>query len=309
MKMIDSNVELFEYRNPLSKIERIGRICYKSKSEYTRESSIAFIKSLIKRGHLSVLEHATFVFECMDFDSIDPTEEVSCPFVKHTVTRTSDGKIRALFSTNLRAIIEYNLYGFLLPLYMVYPDFREALEIEIPEDYVSKYKFTELNRYEEIYAKEVETHLYTTMLFTTDRGVTHEMVRHRLASYTQESTRYCNYSNDKFGSEIKCIRPATYEDWSMGEKVTYEQALDYAEMAYMRMLKLGATAQQARGVLPTDLATTIVMTTNHTEWEHFFDLRSRAKTGAPHPNMLKVAKQAENLYYSEYNSFKGVRFK
>ena len=160
--------------------------------------------------------------------------------------------------------------------------------------------------YEGIKLPEVYSHLYTTMLFVTDRGVTHEMVRHRVASYTQESTRYCNYSNDKFGSELTFIEPATFKDWEVGQQIQYTQSLEYAERAYMGLTNSGLLAQFARGVLPTDVCTTIAMTANHEEWEHFFDLRSRGITGAPHPNMKKVAEMAEHIYYEEYNYFKNI---
>lgn len=291
MRLVDPTVELVTTSDPLIKIEEIGRVCYKSQSDYTRETAVKFIKSLISSGHLSVLEHATFVFEVVDVIHFER------PFVNTSVVHWGD-RYRTLASTNLRAIIEGNYDDYMSALVKEIPEFNEIFGLT--EDVSGDTKLVDLFDVENLTLAEFSKHCYTTFRFRTDRGVTHEMVRHRIASYTQESTRYCNYSKDKFGSEITCIRPANFEDWSMGEQVTYEQALEYAEMTYMRMLKLGATAQQARGVLPTDLATTIVMTANDEEWEHFFDLRSRGKTGAPHPNMRKVAKMAEDLYCEKY---------
>ena len=293
MKLVEPTVELVTTSDPLIKIEEIGRVCYKSQSDFTRETAVKFIKSLISSGHLSVLEHATFVFEVNDVIHVER------PFVRTSIVQYGDRfNYRTLASTNLRAIIEGNYNDYMSAIVKEIPEFNEIFGLT--EDVSEDITLVNLLDIKDLTLMEFSKHCYTTFRFHTDRGVTHEMVRHRIASFTQESTRYCNYSRDKFGSEITCIIPANFEDWSMGEKVTYEQALEYAEMAYMRMLRLGATAQQARGVLPTDLATTIVMTANDEEWEHFFDLRSRGKTGAPHPNMRKVAKMAEDLYYEKY---------
>ena len=593
MRLVDPTVELVTTSDPLIKIEEIGRVCYKSQSDFTRETAVKFIKSLISSGHLSVLEHAIFVFE------VDDDIHFERPFVNTSIVHWGD-RHRTLASTNLRAIIEGNYVDYMSALVKEIPEFNEIFGLT--EDGSEDTKLINLFDLKDLTLVEFSKHCYTTFRFHTDRGVTKEMVRHRIDSFTQESTRYCvsgdtelrtsnphnhltikdlydninntkngpykrikikhldestgeldfshiknvfkngmkpvyelttelgyhikctkdhkiytpsgylmledlevgdkvyvngiklhrtelyknhdwlyyqnitlnktfmqiaaefgyntstlkkwarklnipkkgtgyfnegrepwnkgltefddprvkiqaealrtyhcdgrhdgekiilkedtvnyqkylkdsceicgstcglevhhknkdrennepnnlltvceschqrihnmsleciyedriisiepkgyeevydiemeseyhnfvangivvhncNYSKDKFGSEITCIRPANFEDWSMEKRVTYEQALEYAEMAYMRMLKIGATAQQARGVLPTDLATTIVMTANDEEWEHFFDLRSRGKTGAPHPNMGKVAKMAEDLYCEKY---------
>jgi thymidylate synthase (FAD) len=133
-------------------------------------------------------------------------------------------------------------------------------------------------------------HVNITVRFITNRGVTHEIVRHRLASYSQESTRYCNYSKEKFGEEITLIRPYWWEHVS-GEIDTgalleargqWKCAMENAETRYFEMLKCGLPAQAARGVLPNDLKTEIVMTANLREWLHFFKLRTAA---AAHPDL------------------------
>ena len=128
------------------------------------------------------------------------------------------------------------------------------------------------------------------------------MVRHRPASYSQESTRYCNYSHEKFGSELEFIKPAAFDCWSEEQRSTYLKSLEQAESAYMNLTESGLKSQFARGVLPTDIRTRIVMTANHEEWEHFFNLRSLGTTGSPHPNMKRVADMAK-LAYKEYNNF------
>lgn len=165
-------------------LEQIGRVCYKSEDRITIDSDVAFIREIIKRGHESVLEHASF-----------------------------------------------------------------------------------------------------TAKFIVDRGVSHELVRHRIASFSQESTRYCNYSDERFGSEITVIEPCfltrgteAYKFW-MG-------ACEDAEMAYFDLLDFGLTPQEARAVLPNSLKTEVVMTANIREWRHFFRLRT---SPAAHPQMREVA--------------------
>ena len=167
-----------------------------------------------------------------------------------------------------------------------------------------------------------------TMRFTTDRGVSHELVRHRVFSFAQESTRYCNYSKDKFGNELTFIIPdwvnipegkaywydginyrvgATEDDvmglsinpTSLGDEkkaiqyALFLNSLDTAEHDYIQLIKKGCNAQQARQVLPNALKTEICMTGFASDWAHFFDLRLFGKTGAPHPDMKQLTEKAQ----------------
>ena len=130
-------------------------------------------------------------------------------------------------------------------------------------------------------------HTVMTVRFTVDRGVSHELVRHRLASFTQESTRYCNYSKGKFGHEITVIKPCFWaEDSELYRK--WKAACELAEGAYFALLEGGATPEKARSVLPNSLKTEVVMTANAREWRHIFKLRAAGTTGKPHPQMLEV---------------------
>lgn len=128
-------------------------------------------------------------------------------------------------------------------------------------------------------------HFSFSVKFTCDRGVTHEIVRHRVASYCQESTRYCNYANDKFGSEITVIKPLYLEPGTLGYDAWF-MACQTAEGAYFDLLDWGCSPQEARAVLPNSLKTEIIMTANLREYRHFFKLRC-AKTA--HPQMREVA--------------------
>lgn len=128
-------------------------------------------------------------------------------------------------------------------------------------------------------------HFNVTVKFICDRGVSHEIVRHRLASYCQESTRYCNYSKDSFDSEITVIEPLFLTPDTFGYD-EWKEACQTAEGAYFNLLEWGCTPQEARAVLPNSLKTEVVMTANLREWRHFFRLRC-AK--AAHPQMREIA--------------------
>lgn len=128
-------------------------------------------------------------------------------------------------------------------------------------------------------------HSCLTVKFIVDRGISHEIVRHRLFSFAQESTRYCNYSKGKFGNEITVIKPCFFEQDSV-EYDIWENVMLSAEHDYSELLLKGASQQEARAVLPNSLKTEVIVTGNYREWRHFFKLRT-AK--AAHPQMREVA--------------------
>ena len=141
-------------------------------------------------------------------------------------------------------------------------------------------------------------HESITVRFVCDRGVSHELVRHRLASFAQESTRYCNYSKDKFGNELTVIDIATgfkYDAENARDALKWNAwffAMESAEKQYFRMLELGATPQEARSVLPNSLATEVVVTANLREWRNILKLRT-AKESHPQMRELMVPLLAE----------------
>jgi thymidylate synthase (FAD) len=132
--------------------------------------------------------------------------------------------------------------------------------------------------------ESVIEHASATVKFICDRGVSHELVRHRLASFSQESTRYANYAREKFGREISVIRPFFWQKDSEAFTV-WRRAMENAEQAYLALIDGGATAQEARSVLPNSLKTEVVMTANLREWRHVFRLRCAA---ASHPQMREI---------------------
>lgn len=150
-------------------------------------------------------------------------------------------------------------------------------------------------------------HFSVSVKMVVDRGVSHEIVRHRMASYAQESTRYCNYSKGQFGSEITVIEPCFFNKHSM-EYALWAGSCMHAEKVYNELIEMGRSPQEARSVLPNSLKTEIVVTMNLREWSHFFNLRAVGTTGTPHPQMKEIAvmvleKFAEllpELFYDQY---------
>lgn len=133
-----------------------------------------------------------------------------------------------------------------------------------------------------------------------DRGVSHEIVRHRIASYSQESTRYCNYSKDKFGNELTFIRPLWFGEHPTAD-VEWRGMMKEIENVYLHLLFIGWTPEQARTILPNSLKTEVVMTANVREWRHFFRLRCAPTS---HPQMRQIA----NLMLAEFKNAVPVIF-
>lgn len=133
--------------------------------------------------------------------------------------------------------------------------------------------------------ESVLEHEKISVSIVCDRGVTHEIVRHRLASYSQESTRYCNYSQDKFGNQITFVKPSF---WNEDEEkyIIWKDMMQTAEDNYLKLLEKGAKPEEARSILPNSLKTEIVVTMNLREWRHFFKLRASSKA---HPQMREIA--------------------
>jgi thymidylate synthase (FAD) len=128
-------------------------------------------------------------------------------------------------------------------------------------------------------------HEKITVKIICDRGVTHEIVRHRIASYSQESTRYCNYAQDKFGRELTFIKPCFWDDKNQAYAIWHEQ-IEAVEKAYLELIDMGVVPEQARSILPNSLKTEIVVTMNLREWRHFFKLRTSKRA---HPQMREIS--------------------
>ena len=137
--------------------------------------------------------------------------------------------------------------------------------------------------------ESVLEHEKITVRLICDRGVSHEIVRHRIASYSQESTRYCNYANDKFGNELTFIKPCFWDETTEDGKAKMElwkKSMQNIEDEYNKLIALGAKPEEARSILPNSLKTEIVVTMNLRSWRNFFKLRTAP---AAHPQIRQIA--------------------
>lgn len=289
MKLVKPYFEIWEQPAGLEgvykQIERVGRVCYKSEDKITEDSAKPFVDRMIKSGHGAMLEHGT-------------------------VYLTAEGKntqVLSKYQGNKYSKLYYNTYDDYesqVPIVYVTTNLRVLVENGWLDDLQYICEPTEFHE------KRITVH------FVCDRGVSHEFVRHRVMSFAQESTRYCNYSKDKFGNELTFIIPEwcpeiredSNKGWdpcSMYDKL-YLQHLQSAEDTYFALLKQWDervpdkryksgfrnnpwVPQQARAVLPNSLKTELVVTGFVSDWKHFFGLRAIGTTGAPHPQAKELA--------------------
>lgn len=310
MKIIEQSLNIINGLSPMEHIERIGRICYKSEDKI--EAGITapkFISALFNSKHHAMLEHYRFIMQ------VSPViyEPLSKLNLRH-FEFTNDG--RFLISFNARSLINMVEdshcadYGY-LP--MSVSGLRDELIGHICRSYGCYELFGRLkgdqillstgvdfipNSPDAMSEKEWRRHGWKSVHFITDRGISHELVRHREeTSFAQESTRYCNYGANKFGREITVVdqfdRHTEYNSWSH-----WYNACEKSEDEYFNLLDMGVKPQMARSVLPTCLKTEIVITAPIYEWEHIMNLRYYGTTGAPHPMIQKlVAPLAEERVF------------
>ena len=285
MKVIEPSFTELKEDRLFQKIELCGRVCYKSEDKITDSSALNFVKRICVNHHGSVLEHYAFLFRVSE-SYYDVLYSLRLPFF--AMTKISS----PLISFNLRAFLqcaedekyEEALLPFERELAKAYPDLFQMPEKPSSEHPERIMDFSELN------AEEMAFHRRVTIKLITDRGVTHELVRHRLASFSQESTRYCNYGKDKFGNEITLIRPSELTDETYP---IWEAAMKEAEKSYFQMLEKGASPQIARSVLPNSLKTELVITADLKEWKLIFDLRCALQA---HPDVRILMQQVKDYF-------------
>ena len=312
VNFVEPSVTILHENDPFKMIELAGRTCYKSEDKITNDSALKFVKALLKNGHFAMIEHAVLTFRL--------TSENKEVLDKYASVLDEDDFIRVTFepefgrllvSADVRAILQRNWYD---PIYKAtiekYPDF--ALIIYPGDDKLSieflnniEAEIVDAKKIKDLTEDEFYNHVSLSARFITDRGVTHEIVRHRLFSFAQESTRYCNYSKEKFGGHLTFCKPATYDEWSENKKTCFNNFLLGVDDCYNYLTSDkddSLTPQIARAVLPNCLKTEIVVTGPAGEWKHFFNLRSKGVSGTPHPDMKKVADIAKtkmnNYLYS-----------
>lgn len=330
MHLIKSNATEIKETNPYKKVEKIGRICYKSEDKITEDSWKTFVGNLINRKHFAMLEHARLFFLIhindedgwAEFRGIDlmnnlsklPAVHTGISGYKHHAEVGVDVSLSHLYNDRWRT---YPYRGVMTIL----DAFRIVIEEYFEFDFDDK-KFSRnqvLDNLKELHNLElgdIEFRMhwewsdtptwsypdceYVTVKFNCDRGVSHELVRHRCA-VAQSSTRYVNYSKDKFGNgDIAFVYPHEYDSWDTDVKLLFERNLKECEDTYNYMIGENMSPQQARAILPNALATEVVLTMNLAQWKHFIDLRYRGTTGAPHPDMKDVALMA---YHSILHSY------
>ncbi len=282
----------------LKKIELVGRTCYKSTENIKEGSAETFVSNLIKRGHEAMLEHASFYFE-IDYGVYcfmkDVINELCVSHGFNSFIRfTHDDRV--LMSCNVRAW--RNLFKFMMEWFGI-PDCFESFIKEnpvlFPEYQDETFRYLNIGSIHPIHIDDLKTeqefltHGDVTVRFVVDRGISHELVRHRVASFAQESTRYCNYSKDKFGNQLTFIIPEFFQYGSPAWKV-WKDAMECAEAYYLTMINMGVKPEEARTVLPNSLKTEVIMTANCAEWKHFLNLRACNSTGKAHPQMLEVSR-------------------
>ena len=267
MKLIKPSFEIWEQPAGLEgvykQIERVGRVCYKSEDKITENSAKPFVDRMIKSGHGAMLEHGTVYLQFFWAGAV-------C----QQCNQTAPNKLLDRYAGNKYSIVHYHGND----VYVT-----TNLRVLVENNWLDDLKYIcEPTEYHE---RRVTVH------FVCDRGVSHEFVRHRVMSFAQESTRYCNYSKDKFGNEITFIHPCWIEDnQDTYDRWCFYESLNKAEEVYFRLLKHGWTPQQARAVLPNSLKTELVVTGFVSDWNHFFRVRSRiAETGKPHPQAQELA--------------------
>lgn len=289
MKLIKPSFEIWEQPTGLEgvykQIERVGRVCYKSENKITEDSAKPFVDRMIKSGHGAMLEHGTVYLE---FHVKDPSEVGEEEYHNQ---QSELNKLISRYANNKYSIIKVNHY---YDTVFITTNYRVLIE----NNWLKDLKY--------ICEPTVFHEKRVTVHFVCDRGVSHEFVRHRVMSFAQESTRYCNYSKDKFGNGLTFIQPS----WITLDKeiapinelcllsgqydrenpnLRYLASLVDANYAYLLLLNKGWTPQQARAVLPNSLKTELVVTGFTSDWNHFFDLRARGTTGAPHPQAKELA--------------------
>jgi len=297
MKIIEPSVEILEYPEATDEIavykflEKIGRTCYKSEDRITEDSYKKMIDNLIKNKHTSVLEHYTYVTELNEneYNQIQSLYNLNpyANFLK--LTNVIYHPHESLYQNNY--LLSYSLGG---KINLEKFEKNEILLNLINRIHDHNYHLTQ-NEIMNLAIDEQLIHRYMTVKFICDRGIMAELTRHRIASFSVESTRYANYSLDKFGNEITVIYPFNKTTVSMTAYERWLKACKTAEDIYMKLTTDHNDANEngtippelARSVLPNSLKTEVVMTAPFWSWKHFFDIRMHPRA---HPQMQSLVK-------------------
>ena len=286
MRLINPSVEIvkqdYGILGAFKQIEKAARNCYKSEDKITDNSWEPLLTNIKSRGHLSPFEFGT-VYLTVSHKS--PMHDPNYMQIMNIVT---------FYSCNKYSRIKKYTEDHYEIFYYITTNMRVILENDRIDDL--QYFTDPTNKHNQRVCFRI----------VTDRGVTHELVRHRVFSWCQESTRYCNYSRGKFGSELTFIIPPWTDLINSGDELSgkypadrlFIESLEQSEYKYMRLLNEGWKPQQARQVLPNALKTEIMMCGFIDDFDHFFDLRM---SEAAHPSMRQVASMMHSELYPTKN--------
>lgn len=292
MIVVDPGYEIQDELDQASlvvRLEACGRICYKSEEKISTDSAMPFVQKIAAHGHNSVMEMAvvTLGVQCTDAQL---TELLAIEPKYLFIDKKED---ELLVTGSIRTFRELHSRAADVPMVAAMVSFqadkhpylfegvwsREAADAD-PSIQVRKLPLEEV---EKLAPELLIRHRYVGVLFTTNRAVTHEIVRHRPCSYLQESQRYCRYSHDKFGNQVTFIKPMFYEE-NTKEYTLWQQAMEETEKIYLELLET-STPQAARTVLPNSCKTEIIVYCNLEEWKHIFRLRT---SKAAEPSMREI---------------------
>lgn len=265
MKLIEPSCEYWEQRDVVTHIARCARVCYANeKNENSYEKDEALVKRLIESGHVSMLRHGTLYY-------IVPLE------IFKEIDNINGQAIKYFIDLYITSPYIYKVYD----AKYIYISTNKQFIKENPCGALKYYAVTPERFFEYEVTKPIRRF---TFYLTTSIGVTRELNRVSPNNIAEQSTRYCNYSKDKFNNEIQFCKPHWYDNADISTKVIYKSALTSAEFYYFKLLDEGFPAQDARGVLPLNTASKVVYTYTFNEWVEIINKRYYGTTGKPHPD-------------------------
>lgn len=303
-------------KDPMKHIEQIGRVCYKSEDRITDDSAPKFVKMINERGHWAMLENYIFIMSIPKMAYRILSEE-NPKYINMT-----EGAHGYVVSFSARSLLDLrnetesniiiDVINTLINNIVIEYDCRELFSNVFRDKEVWGYEGNyQIITMEEamIYftATEKLAHCWVSTKWICDRGVSHELVRHEgQMSFAQESTRYCNYTNNKFCGEVTFIQPFFWEPES-AEDYKWRNCMAVCESIYKDLVAMGAQPQEARSVLPNSLKTEVCITGRFKEWLHFFELRTDKPA---HPQMREVAtpllREFKNRWPDIFSEIEGV---
>lgn len=332
MKIIQPEAHILPFSGDVLKhVERCGRIAYKSEDAITEDSHVKFIQHLIQRGHESVLEHGNYVLEIEDVEQFNDVMHYYLLLnTMYSGAHADKGYVpRLRFSSNGKNIVSGNIRGwrnFIRCLQMTarnvpaivvatfrdnpaFADLKYGSGMLTNEEYFKiidekGIKPAKILSRDDLTPEEQYIHWTETALFTCDRSISHELVRHRALSPIQESQRYCNYSKGKFGGEVTFIQPEYFPnaDGKIGlmpeaTEIWYNTMMANEKM-YLYLLQMGMKPQQARKVLNNSTKTEVALTGTIGEWIHFFNLRCAEDADSEMRRLAKPLRTEFNVHYT-----------